>query len=333
MRATLTSLLTLLTCAAASIDESLFHSNVDDTTISVGDGFACALAARDDVHSRIGGVIKCWGPRAHADAAPPGVFVQLSASADYACGLRSNRSVACWHPMGTVSEPEARAVMMLLQPAMGVAGVMQLSSGGSVMCAVTEGYAVACWGRDTFGQTQAPKGRHVQVSCGRFTCCGINGDGGITCWGQYTWSAPQPPLNDSVAHKFVQVSVSEGPRACAVDDTAAMWCWGAGFTRSPAQPPTRVPGSFIAVSVTMGVLVGVEPDGHARIMLHDREDAYSNRSSAPSPRASTLEVTTFGESVCALLTEPAAAYDGVLVRCFGPGAEQLTPPLFYPAMY
>lgn len=316
-------------------DSDLFHSNLDDTSITVGDTFACALAAHDDISLRMGGRVKCWGRGVQPGATPSGTFVQLSAATGYVCALSAERRVSCWDPRGGNSDDpssvEVQALLALLAPATNARDVLQLSAGRSVMCVVTTAQQVRCWGMDSFRQTLPPPGRFVQVSCGKSTCCAINVTGRVQCWGQHAWTM-SPPTNGTAPSRFVQVSVADGARVCAVDDATRMFCAGIGFGDGRGTT-LRLPGSFLATTVTTGLIATVTVEGRLSVMMTNRFAEYVNTTRAPSHRASVLELSSHGEHVCALVTEPAQPYDGVQARCFGPAADAITPPPFYPALY
>ncbi|MCY3846225.1 MAG: RCC1 domain-containing protein, partial [Acidobacteria bacterium] len=68
----------------------------------------------------------------------------------------------------------------------GGAGFSAVAVGYRFGCAVRSGGSVVCWGDNEFGQTDAPRGRFVDVVTDVLgTVCGLRVDGGGECWGKH----------------------------------------------------------------------------------------------------------------------------------------------------
>ncbi|MDE0268987.1 MAG: RCC1 domain-containing protein, partial [Acidimicrobiaceae bacterium] len=51
---------------------------------------------------------------------------------------------------------------------------------------------ITCWGRNEYGELDAPGGSYVAVSVGGDHSCALDDSGSIICWGDTTY--PYPPL-------------------------------------------------------------------------------------------------------------------------------------------
>ncbi len=89
-------------------------------------------------------------------------FVQVSAGERRLCGLKADRSLACW---GNDSDGQATPP---------VGSFSQVSAGGFHSCALKSNGSLACWGDDTFGQATPPAGSFSQVSA----------EATATCWSE-----------------------------------------------------------------------------------------------------------------------------------------------------
>ena len=107
---------------------------------------------------------------------PEGELASVSAGAGYACGIRTDGSVACWgddrFSQGTLPEGDFASVS---------AGIDSL--GASYACGVRTDGSVACWGDDYAGEATPPEVRFTSVSAGVRHICGVRTDGSAACWG------------------------------------------------------------------------------------------------------------------------------------------------------
>lgn len=134
-------------------------------SVAVGNGHTCALR---------GGAASCWGRNESGQASPPpqalanlvasegytcgldqsaitcwghapspipaGTFVQLAAGNGFACGLRSDQTIACWgDPLDGRTSPPSGAFTTL-------------AVGGRHGCAIDVDGGLACWGANDVGQ-------------------------------------------------------------------------------------------------------------------------------------------------------------------------------------
>lgn len=154
----MTATLLALIAATGKSNAERFHYDGDDTVLTLGYGFACALtqsqATTSATHTDVG-QLTCWGssnPSLHFTSDEH--FVQVSASADHACGVKaSDRSIACWGKRA---------------PTISGVGYEQIACGLTVACALSNNGTVECFGANNIGQSSPPAGGiFVQISCAK----------------------------------------------------------------------------------------------------------------------------------------------------------------------
>ncbi|MBK6847393.1 MAG: hypothetical protein IPG96_07565 [Proteobacteria bacterium] len=90
----------------------------------------------------------CWGRNDRGQATPPpGEFSSVSAGNGYACGVRTNGTLACW---GSDTYGKAAA------PLGGT--FSSVSAGNQHTCAVRSTGTVTCWGDNSEGAYRAAAG-------------------------------------------------------------------------------------------------------------------------------------------------------------------------------
>ena len=126
-----------------------------------------------------------------------------------------------------------------------------------------------CWGRNNFGESDAPSGRFTQVSTGEGHTCGLTTAGEVRCWGRNNFGE-----SDAPSGRFTQVSTGGG-YTCALTTVGEVRCWGSN-DHGEADPPA---GQFIQVSASNGsVLVGIAR-GYDRIEVGSRNHTCALRQS------------------------------------------------------
>ena len=178
-------------------------------SVSVGDGFACAVT--------VAGGAKCWGLGAESDLGNGGTGDQLVpvdvvglsgpvqqvvAANEFACALTDAGGVECWgvNVSGQLGFGSLVAGSDAPVAAQGLSSqVISLSAGTEGACAVTGAGAAVCWGSETHGQV---------------------GDGGST--DRYV-----PTAVTGLGSGVTSVSSSLALSACAVTATGGLRCWGA----------------------------------------------------------------------------------------------------------
>ncbi len=111
--------------------------------------------------------------------------------------------------------------------------------GDSYSCAIKIDGALACWGDDSRGQTDAPSGTFTQVSTSDTHACAIKTGGSVVCWGAYVDETLTPP-----GGTFQQVSVGHD-HACGIRTGGSVTCWSANaFTGNSAGQLNAPGGTF-----------------------------------------------------------------------------------------
>lgn len=206
-----------------------------------------------------------------------GPFVQISAGAEGACGLRADAALVCWGV-----------------PSVGLEALegsfSQVAVGEHHACALRQApdasnANIVCWGIDdrpppenhpcrrnpdsgsyTYcpgpgpvpspkwqHQTDAPAGQFTQVSAGDDHTCAIDVNRSVVCWG-----GNDRGQSDAPSGEFVQVS-AVGDSTCGLRTDATPACWGA---IADLRPP---PGEFTSVVAAglHGRPCGIRPDNSA----------------------------------------------------------------------
>ena len=125
-------------------------------------------------------------------------------------------------------------------PPVSSTGFTAVSAGSVYTCAIRESGAIACWGRNSSGQADAPAGRFSAVSAGESHTCAIRaGNGAIECWGNNN-----DDRTDAPAGRFSAVSAGESHTCAIRAGSGAIECWGSKRD-GRSSPPT---GRFSAVA-------------------------------------------------------------------------------------
>ena len=180
--------------------------------------------------------VACWGDNDYGQAtAPTGTFTAVSAGYRHSCGVRTDRTVECW---GSNWSEQAT-------PPPPTGTFMAVSAGDGHSCGVRTDRTVACWGRNANGQATAPTGTFTAVSAGYRHSCGVRTDRTVECWGS-NWSG------QATAPTGTFTAVSAGYwHSCGLRTDGAAECWGIA---SQALTPS---GSFVSVSAGAETSCGV----------------------------------------------------------------------------
>jgi len=195
--------------------------------VSVGAFFECAVML-------VSGKAKCWGSDLGGDATPPpGVFSEISAGGEFACGLRTMH-IACW---GHASPLHGR-----------VRGhYSSLSAGDGLACAIGNGQRAHCWGEAGTIPRAALRGPFASISASGPAVCGVLTTGRIRCWGGTPIERSTPP------GQFTQVSTGL-LTACAIRRRGGLARWGASIHGRPNGRRFRqvTVGNGFACAITTG---------------------------------------------------------------------------------
>lgn len=166
---------------------------------------------------------------------------------------------------------------------------VRISGNESASCAIATTGELYCWGRffgndDAAGDQGDPatglpherfpefRWRDVSVTAGH--ACGIRDDGTLWCWGRNcagqlgdgTRESAIEPRQVGTQASWISVATGGG-HSCAIDDDASLMCWGGidlgqqDCSRAPTEVPTRLPGTWRAVSSSWYTTHAIAADG------------------------------------------------------------------------
>jgi alpha-tubulin suppressor-like RCC1 family protein len=194
----------------------------DATSVAAGVRHSCALLGT--------GHVVCWGELIDQSSGEPYVTptpvevpgledaVEISAGAGHSCALKSDRTVVCWglNDSGQLGDGTTGASATPVAVTAVPQGAWHVAAGGGELdgrlvghsCAVTNEFALACWGRNAEGQlgrgvgaddpnptlvlgvpgqSSAPNLENlIDVSLGAFHSCAWRASGVVYSWGADT---------------------------------------------------------------------------------------------------------------------------------------------------
>jgi hypothetical protein len=181
--------------------------------------------------------IACDGrPGTHAallGTTTPGPFHGVTAGANFACGLFTNHTAACW---GALPGITAGPIAPLLGPGGQPAEFLEVHAGsGRHACGLAFDGAITCYGDDAAGAVSGvPRGvAFAGVTAALGYTCGAARNGTVLCWGDAT----NPVVAGPYPGGGVWVHIAAGDRhACALSGNGTVACWGA-VTHVPLPQP------------------------------------------------------------------------------------------------
>ena len=111
--------------------------------------------------------------------------------------------------------------------------------------------SVDCWGSDSSGQSDVPRGRFNAVAAGAQHSCGLRLDGTVDCWGSNDLGQANSPPG-----RFTALSAGWG-HSCGLRTDGSVDCWGVNWN-GRADPPG---GQFTALAVGDAYSCGLLADG------------------------------------------------------------------------
>jgi alpha-tubulin suppressor-like RCC1 family protein len=227
------------------------------TAIASGFSGSCAILS--------GGALKCWGARVGDGTttnrpSPTDVtglnngVMAVTVGTSVRCALLTGGAVQCWGTNTYGAVGDGTTVQRLLPtPVTALAGnALSIKAGGVHTCALLQGGAVQCWGRNNYGgvgdgsttdrsSPVAVVGQLTGVSSvalGNWFSCAMTTGGGVRCWGDNRfgqvgsgvpgWAATaQAIVSLGTAASAVNVG---GFFACATTTGGALRCWGSNGT-------------------------------------------------------------------------------------------------------
>lgn len=214
-------------------------SNLERRYVAVdtGGSATCAIRAKDRG-------IDCWGLNELGQASPPlkGKFKSLSLGGSVGCALTIGNRLACWGQETSLPGPDQVRRRYVA-----------VSAGEGHVCVIRAGNrAVECWGSNTHGQLNSPRGAFRSISSRANKTCGVRQNGLLACWGDPAFLAYPRPTG---TFRDVSVGTLHG---CAVRaDDSKVVCWGNGYYGEDLPPA----GRFRSVTSGTDHTCGLRTDG------------------------------------------------------------------------
>jgi alpha-tubulin suppressor-like RCC1 family protein len=238
-------------------------AGVSATTVSAGEGHACALSTTGSVY--------CWGGndvfqlgqgdalKAQTSSTPvkvsfpamAGTITTMSVGGKHTCVTDSNKSLFCWGENADGQcgqDPKMFDDVKSPTIVQGDVAAVQAAAGDEYSCVLTDTHAVQCWGSNVQGELGAgtpnqPASSSTptkisalesvdNLTAGDEHACVVAG-GTVFCWGSNQSGQIGNGTNDSAgapvritAAKSV-VSSGVAKHTCTIDaDDGALTCWG-----------------------------------------------------------------------------------------------------------
>ncbi len=201
----------------------------------------------------------------------------------FSCALTSSGGVKCWgsNQDGRLGDGTSTERVRPVDVLSLTAGVAKIAVGSDHVCALTNGGAVKCWGRNSAGQLGdgATVSRNspvsvlglgsgvISIAAGGEQTCALMTTGGVKCWGanangqvgdNTTTMRTSPVDVTGLASGVVAVSAG-GAHTCALVSGGAMKCWGANAegqlgdgSNSQSSTPVDVTGVTNAAEIAAG---------------------------------------------------------------------------------
>ncbi len=202
--------------------------------VAAGAAFTCAADGVSMV---------CWGANGQSqltgvDAGPgpvstgTGPVARLEAGAAFGCLLQSG-TVSCWgaNGQGQLATDPAMTPSLPAPSTMPVADVADIALGRTHTCVLTNTAAISCWGRNDLGQLGDGSGMQQIAPV-------------AVAW---------PP------EAGTPIAIAAGDQhTCAIDDDAALWCWGSNTSgQLMLEPDMGGNDQYTFVPVRIDVGAGV----------------------------------------------------------------------------
>lgn len=255
-------------------------------TITVGDGYACALGDDQTLH--------CWGADAYdqlGDAAstdrttPEKIgthqWAEVSAGTYHTCAVDVSGGLWCWGDNTAAELGDGTFTARSVPTRIGTANWTAVSTATYHSCALKTDGTLWCWGLNDSGQlgvtgnaqdtpTEVSAGQtFISVSAGYGYTCAVRSDHTLWCFGAGSagelgdggTAGSTTPEQIGTATDWTQVAAGEGATTCGIHgSTGQVSCWGyngggeagMGSAGSNILTPQDVPGLTGATWVAVG---------------------------------------------------------------------------------
>lgn len=306
---------------------SLTVSPVADT-VTVGDSVQLTATARDTAGNVIANATVTWTSDSTAFASVTGAGLVRTAFPGFA-------------PIIATAGDKADTAAITVVPVQ----LLAPAAGGHHTCALTNGGATYCWGRDLYGQlgggfvSVAPEtvpilvastGRYATLAAGESHTCALAGTGAAFCWGDNAGgqlgSSGGPPANPVptavTGGQAFRVLTAGARHTCGLRTDSVTYCWGANdsaqlgdsLSGGGSVTPVRVAGSRRFVTLAAGGVhtCGVEFavaycwGGNASGELGDNTDSTRRLPVTVHNTGDWLDVTAGTSHTCGRLIDRSA---------------------------
>jgi alpha-tubulin suppressor-like RCC1 family protein len=280
----------------------------------------------------------------------PGTPIWLSTGYNHSCVVLYPDTVKCWGSglageLGNgIVEAEDIPTTVLGLPVGTTAVADQLAVGYETGCALTNGLAVECWGKDTGDGDTAPHTKAQDTTLRKAVAvsteaggCALLTNETLSCWGDNTYGElgngthsatdSSSPAAVPGLSSVVQVSVGNA-HTCAIVHNAGAECWGDNFagdlgdgTSSERDSPVFVQGlPQKPIQISAGTSTcALEPNGNVYCWGDNTYGQLGNGTTGDSSMpvhvlslGNVVQVAAGGQFACALTTAGA-------VYCWGDG--------------
>jgi alpha-tubulin suppressor-like RCC1 family protein len=282
-------------------DTATIRSRVDDAfrTVSAGYVHTCAATTAgtpycwgNGWYGQLGTGLNYVGGVPAPTAVAGGLqFQSVATYGDESCGLTSAGDAYCWGSdgSGTLGNESDVAPCIYGSPCRGTAlpaaaplSFRALALGGGHVCGLTVAGAAYCWGilgelgADSTGFTTqytplaVVGGRtFTAISAGSDHTCALAATGAVYCWGRNEFGQLGTGAMDSLWHTAPDSALGpawaglavEQYASCALTSLGAVYCWGAGYSATPA--PVGSPVAFTTITSGLDFSCGLATDGTA----------------------------------------------------------------------
>jgi alpha-tubulin suppressor-like RCC1 family protein len=210
-----------------------------------GDSYTCALMST--------GAVGCWfGSTAAVPVRGLPSEVRAIGGGNPKCAIISSGAITCWDSLGSPAGPRGSQAGAFTAVTSGSFYVDdgEVASPG-LICALTRGGGVKCWGDNTFGQlgngTSTGSTSPVDVSgltsgvtavdAGAGHTCAVTSPGRVACWGSgrygqlgngATVQAQRTPVYVAGLRSGVTAVSAASQHTCALTSAGRVKCWGNG---------------------------------------------------------------------------------------------------------
>lgn len=176
-------------------------------------------------------------------------FTKVDTSHVAICGVTNDHRVIC--------NVQSHALRYL--PPEDLPPAIDVSLGGSFICALLLDGNIQCWGDDDFGVLDVPAdgAPYQSVSTGEAHACAIDRDNALVCWGLSSNGRLDAPSG-----YFTQVDAGNSGN-CAIDSNGTVHCWGNTLDEESLRVPADLPAA-LQVALARHTTCAILTDGSLR---------------------------------------------------------------------